>query len=70
MPMEARCCTNAMDSVSEETAAALATYLKGQSRTPELIQLIQKLIAINSKYNSLLSIFVDDTKVETVPISQ
>ena len=64
MPMEARCCTNAMNSVSEETAVSLMTYLKGQARTPDLIQLIQKLIAINPSYSRLLSIFVDESSTK------
>ena len=60
MPMDARCCTNAMNSTVESIAATLIPYLKTQPHTPELIRMIRKLIELNPAFGVLLDMFIKE----------
>jgi hypothetical protein len=60
MPMEARCCTNAADNMSESVVKILIPYLRSQPHTPELIKVIRKLMELNPAFGALLDMFIKE----------
>jgi hypothetical protein len=47
-----------MRSIANTTAQTLITYLANQPHTPELMDLVRRLIRLNPGYDKLLDMFV------------
>jgi hypothetical protein len=47
-----------MLSISQEVTAKLLSYLAGQPRTPELVDLVRQLIRIHPEFDKLMDLFV------------
>ena len=56
--MNPPCCDRAMLSISHEVAAKLLSYLAGQPRTSELVELVRQLIRIHPEFAKLMDVFV------------
>ena len=57
--MDARCCEIAMMAVSNQVVGELLKYLADKPRTPELMELVRRLIRINPAFDKLLDVFVE-----------
>ncbi len=58
MPMNPPCCDNAELIISNQVSVELLKYLAAAPRTPELVELVRRLVRIHPAFDKLMDLFV------------
>jgi hypothetical protein len=56
--MNPPCCDNAELIISNQVSAELLKYLAAAQRTPELVELVRRLVRIHPAFDKLMDLFV------------